>query len=587
MYVKSIQLTNYGPIGQFDLQCPFEDDTPKPVVFVGENGSGKSLVISHIVNGLIAAKNHAYPETPEVDTGKVYKIRNSGYVKTGEQFYFAKIQYQSNLAITEMRTIHPKVAGASPAWVPSQEIERIWEKMPEGKSDYIDDTMLNRQADLLDIFRKNCVLFFPSNRFEEPAWLNEQHLKSKAQYVELTRTTDHTDRKVISHSPLDSNKDWFFSIVYDMLTFGNSAPVFEIAQTLVHTILGRNARLGVGGRRNRIVSVVDRNSDAILVPNIFQLSSGETSLLNLFLSILRDFDMSGAQLSTIEDIRGIVVVDEVDLHLHSIHQSRILPGLIHLFPNVQFILTTHSPLFVLGMNDAFGSNGFSMYRLPSSEHIIAEEFSEFQEAYRVLTTTHTHEDEIRQAIERAQQPVVFPEGDTDKKYIERAAVLLGKDDLLSRVQIHEGGGAGNMKKVWEHNQTIAWAMPQKVILLFDCEQSVEKQDRGNLSKRLIPRQDAHPINKGIENLFSESTLERARAHKPALVDKAGAYEKTTRGAPEVVPERWTIDDAEKTNLCDWLCANGTKEDFDHFQVIFDLIEEVLSPPQSALVDEPS
>ena len=68
------------------------------------------------------------------------------------------------------------------------------------------------------------------------------------------------------------------------------------------------------------------------VPNIFQLSSGETSLLNIFLSIVRDFDLSGTQFSRAEDVRGIVVVDEVDLHLHAVHQYEILPSLIKMFP---------------------------------------------------------------------------------------------------------------------------------------------------------------------------------------------------------------------------------------------------------------
>jgi len=40
---------------------------------------------------------------------------------------------------------------------------------------------------------------------------------------------------------------------------------------------------------------------------------------------------------------GIVMIDEVDLHLHPIWQQRIVPSLAEAFPRVQFILTTHSP----------------------------------------------------------------------------------------------------------------------------------------------------------------------------------------------------------------------------------------------------
>ncbi len=42
----------------------------------------------------------------------------------------------------------------------------------------------------------------------------------------------------------------------------------------------------------------------------------------------------------------MVLIDEVDLHLHPGWQQRILPDLIRTFPNIQFIVTTHSPQIV-------------------------------------------------------------------------------------------------------------------------------------------------------------------------------------------------------------------------------------------------
>ena len=43
------------------------------------------------------------------------------------------------------------------------------------------------------------------------------------------------------------------------------------------------------------------------------------------------------------DASGIVLIDEIDLHLHPSWQQRILPDLMRTFPNIQFIVTTHSP----------------------------------------------------------------------------------------------------------------------------------------------------------------------------------------------------------------------------------------------------
>jgi len=43
------------------------------------------------------------------------------------------------------------------------------------------------------------------------------------------------------------------------------------------------------------------------------------------------------------DTSGIVIIDDIDLHLHPSWQRKVVPTLRHIFPNIQFILTTHSP----------------------------------------------------------------------------------------------------------------------------------------------------------------------------------------------------------------------------------------------------
>ena len=124
---------------------------------------------------------------------------------------------------------------------------------------------------------------------------------------------------------------------------GNATSIYDITLQIVRTILNANpnVRFGIGGRLNRVVSLEEGETRQI-VPNIFQLSSGETSLLDLFLSLLRDFDLSGTSFSKAHEIRGTVIIDEIDLHLHANHQYTVLPSLLQLFPGVQFIFSTHS-----------------------------------------------------------------------------------------------------------------------------------------------------------------------------------------------------------------------------------------------------
>ena len=74
-----------------------------------------------------------------------------------------------------------------------------------------------------------------------------------------------------------------------------------------------------------------------------------------------------------------------------------------MFPNVQFVVTTHSPLFVLGMRQVFGEEGFAICQLPDGQQITPEEFSEFGEAYRSFSTSRTFAKDIKEASRKRKQ----------------------------------------------------------------------------------------------------------------------------------------------------------------------------------------
>jgi len=54
----------------------------------------------------------------------------------------------------------------------------------------------------------------------------------------------------------------------------------------------------------------------------------------------------GGSLENAADVTGIILLDEIDLHLHPSWQRTILESVETLFPNIQFIVTSHSPFVV-------------------------------------------------------------------------------------------------------------------------------------------------------------------------------------------------------------------------------------------------
>ncbi|MCP5047541.1 MAG: AAA family ATPase, partial [bacterium] len=75
----------------------------------------------------------------------------------------------------------------------------------------------------------------------------------------------------------------------------------------------------------------------------------KSTFVLLFDLIIRAWE-KGADMKKPGNITGIVMIDEIDLHLHPSWQRTFLPTLMKVFPNIQFIVTSHSPFIVQSMN---------------------------------------------------------------------------------------------------------------------------------------------------------------------------------------------------------------------------------------------
>ncbi|MEP3654458.1 MAG: AAA family ATPase [Litorimonas sp.] len=78
--------------------------------------------------------------------------------------------------------------------------------------------------------------------------------------------------------------------------------------------------------------------------DVRQLSDGERSMLALVLDLARRLSQANPGLDDpVRDGQGIVLIDEIDLHLHPQWQRKVIRQLTETFPSCQFIATTHSP----------------------------------------------------------------------------------------------------------------------------------------------------------------------------------------------------------------------------------------------------
>lgn len=82
-----------------------------------------------------------------------------------------------------------------------------------------------------------------------------------------------------------------------------------------------------------------------------ELSAGYSAALDIIVDLI--LKMQGKdKLNRVFNTPGIVMIDEIETHLHLKMQREILPLLTTLFPNIQLIVTTHSPFVLNSLNNA-------------------------------------------------------------------------------------------------------------------------------------------------------------------------------------------------------------------------------------------
>ena len=82
-----------------------------------------------------------------------------------------------------------------------------------------------------------------------------------------------------------------------------------------------------------------------------ELSDGYSAVIDVVTDLI--FKMqSPTSLTRAYEKQGIVLIDEIETHLHLGLQRVILPMLTRIFPNIQFIVTTHSPFILSSLNNA-------------------------------------------------------------------------------------------------------------------------------------------------------------------------------------------------------------------------------------------
>lgn len=151
------------------------------------------------------------------------------------------------------------------------------------------------------------------------------------------------------------------------------------------------------------------------------MSDGYSSVLNIVSELIMRMEKKSSQ---IYDLSGIVLIDEIETHLHIDLQKKILPFLTSFFPKVQFIVTSHSPFVLNSIPDAV------IYDL--EKRIRVEDLSGYSAdgIVKGYFLTDEYSQELKGRVERYKELAAKPTANDDEQ-----DELEGLDDYFRNLPI--------------------------------------------------------------------------------------------------------------------------------------------------------
>jgi AAA domain, putative AbiEii toxin, Type IV TA system len=130
----------------------------------------------------------------------------------------------------------------------------------------------------------------------------------------------------------------------------NQSPLkVTTAIKLLEEILDNNVKITLQGSKitfseDQPIAFQERNTEGL---SFEQLSDGYRSVMTWVADMVARLANNQPTVKKIQDYEGIVIIDELGLHLHPKWEERLVAKLREWFPKIQFFISTHSPIMIL------------------------------------------------------------------------------------------------------------------------------------------------------------------------------------------------------------------------------------------------
>lgn len=372
--LRSMSLTDFRRFQQLDMN--FEEDL---TIIIGNNGQGKTSILYAIAKTLSWFTANILKEDSSGQRLNEYSdIRNdsdNNFSDISSNFFFGK--GLKNISIRLSRSALGAAERRESIIKPAKEVADVWRVINESKIvnlpifalysvershpfSKLARESIGKREDRFDAYNHALTGAGRFDHFVE--WFIYLHKRAKAQgasAIELLEEQVHDLKQSVQNGltsmvPLleETQKKLLAAqmrkVNVQSVNMPTEATQMEIVSRAITMVVPSISRIWVETESG--VDIIKVTNDLQDV-SIEQLSDGQRVFLALIADLARRMIMLNPLLKNPLEGRGIVLIDEIELHLHPKWQQEVITILRTVFPNIQFVITTHSPI-VLSTTDA-------------------------------------------------------------------------------------------------------------------------------------------------------------------------------------------------------------------------------------------
>ncbi|MGB1252403.1 MAG: AAA family ATPase [Candidatus Promineifilaceae bacterium] len=300
------------------LKIPISDSERKHLIITGKNGSGKTTLLLAINNFLEKLVNGTYGNYS----------RNLLALESNQR-------RQDKLQKTQPPD-HARIAQATNN---IENFEKYFSSFDGLKLQFIQNELLTT-----GVLKPNLlVAYFDAKRQTN---LNTPRGINKFDFKEQYKPQEKSNQDFIQYIVNLKAERSFARDDGDMQVVQEIDQWFSRFEGQLQTLFNSPDLKLVFDRKNFNFTIQQRDSVGF---DLNQLSDGYSAALSIVTELIMRMEAHG---NRAYDWQGIVLIDEIETHLHVDLQKKILPFLIDFFPNIQFIVTTHSPFVLSSISNA-------------------------------------------------------------------------------------------------------------------------------------------------------------------------------------------------------------------------------------------